>query len=112
MTAETSTWDAYVGAVIRIEALGGVFWVRPAPVTRTTGEYPDPDRHAIYVLTAHHRSENRDCTTRAQQDARGAVSEGEANYAVAFERLFAAVARLNPLYGADVIRTLGQSWVT
>jgi hypothetical protein len=53
MTAKTSTWDAYVSAVIRIEAPGGVFWVRPAPVTRTTGEYPDPARHAIYVLTAH-----------------------------------------------------------
>jgi hypothetical protein len=37
MTAEPSRWDAYVGAVIRIEAPGGVFWVRPAPVTLTTG---------------------------------------------------------------------------
>jgi hypothetical protein len=53
MTAGTSTWGAYVSAVIRIEAPGGVFWVRPAPVTSTTGEYPYPDRHAIYVLTAH-----------------------------------------------------------
>ena len=53
MTAETSTWDAYVSAVIRIEAPGGVFWIRPAPVTSTSGEYPDPARRAIYVLTAH-----------------------------------------------------------
>jgi Protein of unknown function (DUF3293) len=53
MTAETSTWNAYAGAVIRIEAPGGVYWVRPAPDRTTSGEYPDPDRHAIYVLTAH-----------------------------------------------------------
>jgi hypothetical protein len=49
MTAEPSRWDAYVGAVIRIEAPDGVFWVRPAPVTLTTGEYPDPEGRAIYV---------------------------------------------------------------
>jgi hypothetical protein len=53
MTAEASTWDAYAGAVIRIEAPGGVYWVRPAPGRSTAGEYPDPDGHAIYVLTAH-----------------------------------------------------------
>ena len=53
MTAGTSTWDAYVGAVIQIEAPDGVYWVRPAPVRSITGEYPDADRHAIYVLTAH-----------------------------------------------------------
>lgn len=53
MTAEPSVWDAYVGAVIHIEAPGGVFWLRPAPVTHTTGEYPDPAGRAIYVLTAH-----------------------------------------------------------
>jgi hypothetical protein len=53
MTAETSTWDAYVGAVIRIEAPGGVYWVRPASATSTLAEYPDPAKRAIYVLTAH-----------------------------------------------------------
>lgn len=53
MTAEPSLWDAYVGAVMRIEAPGCVFWVRPAPVTLTRGEYPDPPGRAIYVLTAH-----------------------------------------------------------
>jgi hypothetical protein len=53
MTAEPSRWDAYVGAVIRIEAPNGVFWVRPAPVTLTTGEYPDPEGRAIYVVTAY-----------------------------------------------------------
>lgn len=45
---------------------------------------------------------------RAQEAARSAVGDGEANYAVAFEQLFAAVARLNPLRGAGVIRTRAQ----
>jgi len=53
MTAESGAWDAYVGAVMRIEAPSGVFWVRPAPVARTNGEYPDPAGRAIYVMTAH-----------------------------------------------------------
>ena len=47
MTAEPSAWDGYVGAVMRIEAPSGVFWVRPAPVALTTGDYPDPDGRAI-----------------------------------------------------------------
>ena len=53
MTAEPSAWDAYVGAVIKIEAPGGVFLVRPAPTACTAGEYPDPAGRAICVLTAH-----------------------------------------------------------
>ena len=53
MTAEPGGWDAYVGAVMRIEAPGGVIWVRPAPVTRTAGTYPEPAGRAIYVITAH-----------------------------------------------------------
>ena len=53
MTAEPSVWDAYAGAVMRVEAPGGVFWVRPAPVALTRGEYPDPAGRPIYVLTAH-----------------------------------------------------------
>jgi len=53
VTAEPGGWDAYVGAVMRIEAPGGVFWVRPAPVACTAGEYPDPMGRAIYVMTAH-----------------------------------------------------------
>jgi hypothetical protein len=53
MTAEPRGWNAYVTAVIRIEAPGGVVWVRPAPITRTVGEYPDPEARAIYVMTAH-----------------------------------------------------------
>jgi Protein of unknown function (DUF3293) len=53
MTAELGGWDAYAGAVIRIERPGGVVWVRPAPLTRTAGDYPDPGGRAIYVMTAH-----------------------------------------------------------
>ncbi len=53
MTAEPSGWNAYVAAVIRIETPRGVMWVRPAPITRTAGEYPDSEARAIHVLTAH-----------------------------------------------------------
>jgi hypothetical protein len=53
MTSEPGGWDAYVEAVMRIEAPRGVVWVRPAPVMQTTGAYPDPKGRAIYVMTAH-----------------------------------------------------------
>jgi hypothetical protein len=53
MTAEPSAWSAYVSAVMRIEAPGGVLWMRPAPPASTTGEYPDPEGRPIYMLTAH-----------------------------------------------------------
>jgi hypothetical protein len=53
MTAEPTGWNAYVAAVIRIETPRGVVWVRPAPITHTAGEYPDPEARAIYVMTAH-----------------------------------------------------------
>ncbi len=53
-----------------------------------------------------------DDLARAQEDARGAANASEANYAVAFERLFVAVARLNPLHAASLIRALAQSSVT
>ncbi len=49
----SSAWDAYVGAVIRIVAPGGVCWLRPAPPGTTQGEYPDPGQRTIYILTAH-----------------------------------------------------------
>ena len=47
------SWGAYVSALLRIETPGGVIWVRPAPVTRTAGEYPGPDGRTICVITAH-----------------------------------------------------------
>jgi Protein of unknown function (DUF3293) len=53
LTSPSGAWDAYVGAVIRIEAPDGVFWVRPAPAGSTLGEYPDPEKRTIYVVTAH-----------------------------------------------------------
>ena len=48
-----TAWDAYVAAIIRIEAPGGVFWVRPAPLAHTAGTYPHPGGRTLYVLTAH-----------------------------------------------------------
>ena len=51
---------------------------------------------------------------RAQEEARSAVGDDEASYAAAFEQLFVAVARLNPLRvrGAGVIRTWAEPWVS
>ena len=42
----------------------------------------------------------------AQEDARDAVGERDPSYAAAFERLFIAVARLNPLHASGAIREL------
>jgi hypothetical protein len=53
MSGESSAWDAYVGAVIRIEAPDGVTWLRPAPATVSSGVYPDPAGRTIFVITAH-----------------------------------------------------------
>ena len=53
MTRELGGWDAYTTAVVRIESPGGAIWLRPAPITRTDGQYPDPDGRPIYVITAH-----------------------------------------------------------
>jgi hypothetical protein len=55
MTGNSSGWSAYIEAVLRIEAPSGVIWVRPAPVSGTSGEYPEPDGRAICVITAHNR---------------------------------------------------------
>jgi Protein of unknown function (DUF3293) len=46
-------WDDYVSALLRIETPGGMIWVRPAPITQTAGEYPDPGGRTICVITAH-----------------------------------------------------------
>lgn len=43
---------------------------------------------------------------QAQQEARRDVILYEPNYAVAFDRLFAAVAGLNPLYAAGMLHAL------
>lgn len=48
---------------------------------------------------------------QAQDEARDALGDGEPNDAVACGRLFAAVARLKPLYAARVFRTLAESSV-
>ncbi|MGH9091404.1 MAG: hypothetical protein ACRDZR_08525 [Acidimicrobiales bacterium] len=43
---------------------------------------------------------------RAQEEVRSDGGDGEPNYAAAFERLFTAVVRLNPLYAAGRVRAL------
>jgi len=48
-----SAWDAYAGAVMRIETPDGVVWVRSAPLAHTAGTYPDAEGRTICVLTAH-----------------------------------------------------------
>jgi hypothetical protein len=53
MSEKLGGWDAYVEAVVRIESPGGVRWLKPAPIFRTEGRYPDPGGRPIYVLTAH-----------------------------------------------------------
>lgn len=53
MTGNSSGWSAYSDAVLRIEAPSGVIWVRPAPISLVSGEYPEPDGRAICVITAH-----------------------------------------------------------
>jgi hypothetical protein len=69
MTTELGGWDAYTTAVVRIEAPSGVIWLRPAPVTRTEGQYPDPDGRPISVITAHNP------TGRLASDAANAAAQ-------------------------------------
>jgi len=59
MSEELGGWDAYVEAVVRIESPGGARWLKPAPIFRTEGEYPDPDGRLIAVLTAHNPAGRR-----------------------------------------------------
>ena len=53
MSETPGGWSAYSDAVLRIEAPSGVIWVRPAPISLVSGQYPDPDGRAICVITAH-----------------------------------------------------------
>ena len=53
MTAKSSKWGAYIDAVLRIEAPDRVIWVRPTPISRSTGQYPDREGRMICVITAH-----------------------------------------------------------
>jgi uncharacterized protein YhdP len=72
-------------------------------------EWEAPPRNEGELLELAARLEN---LARAQDEARDALGTGESNAAVACGRLFAAVARLNPLYAAGVLRTLAQSSVS
>ena len=53
MTENSGGWSAYIDAVLRIEAPSGVIWVRPAPISLVSGQYPEPQGRAICVITAH-----------------------------------------------------------
>jgi hypothetical protein len=53
MTGNPGGWSAYSDAILRIEAPSRVIWVRPAPISRTSGEYPEPEGRVICVITAH-----------------------------------------------------------
>jgi hypothetical protein len=53
MTGNSGGWSAYTDAALRIKAPNGVIWVRPAPASTTSGEYPGPDGRVICVITAH-----------------------------------------------------------
>ena len=53
MSEELGGWGAYISAVVRIESPDGVRWLKPAPVFRTEGRYPDPAGRPISVITAH-----------------------------------------------------------
>jgi Protein of unknown function (DUF3293) len=53
MATELGGWDAYTSAVVRIETPGGLAWLKPAPPTRTNGQYPDPEGRPISVITAY-----------------------------------------------------------
>jgi len=46
-------WDAYLSAELRIETPAGAVLVSPLPLMQTAGEYPDPRRRTIAVITAH-----------------------------------------------------------
>jgi hypothetical protein len=72
-------------------------------------ERQGPPRNEGELLELAARLEN---LARAQDETRDALADGESNDAVACGRLFAAVARLNPLYAAGVLRTLAQPSVT
>ena len=76
---------------------------RPAPAVQEKAAWDDAELREFAA-----RLED---LARAQDEARSAVGDDEANYTVAFEQLFVAVARLNPLHGAALIRPLAQSSV-
>jgi hypothetical protein len=52
-SAVPGRWDAYLSAELRIETPAGAVLVSPLPLMQTVGEYPDPRRRPIAVITAH-----------------------------------------------------------
>jgi hypothetical protein len=50
--AQSGAWEAYVTAEVRIELPGGAVRVFPGPPLQASGDYPDPQRRPITVITA------------------------------------------------------------
>lgn len=50
---ESTAWDDYLTAEIRIELPDGPVRVYPGPPFQASGRYPDPDGRPIAVITAH-----------------------------------------------------------
>jgi hypothetical protein len=46
------SWDEYVRAVVRIELVGGLVQIAPAPPGRADGTFPDVPHDVVYVVTA------------------------------------------------------------
>jgi len=46
-------WDAYIAALVRIESPDGALWLKPAPIFRAEGRFPDRDGRTVSVVTAH-----------------------------------------------------------
>jgi hypothetical protein len=49
----SSGWDAYVSAELRIDTPDGLVHVYPASALQASGQYPDPGRRPIAIVTAH-----------------------------------------------------------
>lgn len=77
---------------------------RPVPAVQEKAAWDDAELRELAA-----RLED---LARIQEEDRSAVGDDEANYGIALEQLFAAVAHLNPLRGAGVIRTRTEPWVT
>lgn len=76
---------------------------------RLPGERAAPSRKEGELMELAARLES---LARAQDEVRDVLRDAESNEAVAFERLFAAVVRLNPPYATGVLRARAQSSVT
>lgn len=91
-------------------------WVNMMPGTRRASDLARDSRVAIHTRGLTLPGEPGRVAGRAKisgravkvSDPRGAASDAEPNYTATVERLFAAVARLNPPHAAGEIRTFAE----